>query len=73
MDRVYLLYGEKCGAEELLGIYDKECLAGIVGAAFTTNGTYEHTKVECWQVQSDAFIAPQVQSSWVGCSGEPSD
>lgn len=57
MDRVYLLYGVKCGAEELLGIYTTECLAGIVGAAFTTNGTYESVNVECWQVQNDAFLA----------------
>ena len=57
MDNVYLLYGVKCGAEELLGIYATECLAGIVGAAFTVNGTYESVNVECWQVQNDAFLA----------------
>lgn len=53
MDKVYLLYGVKCGAEELLGVYATADLAGIVGATFTANGTYESVNVECWLVGTE--------------------
>lgn len=58
MNKVYLLYGEKCGAEELLGIYSHYALAAEVGEAFKLDGHFEDYNIETWSVvdtYADAF------------------
>ena len=58
MEEVYLLYGEKCGAEVLLGIYSTYAIAASVGRAFVDENEYERYSIETWEVISrycDAF------------------
>lgn len=58
MEKVFLLYGEKCGAEELLGIYSTYAIAASVGRAFVDENSFENYNIEAWKVMNnycDAF------------------
>ena len=60
MEKVYLLYGEKYGAEELLGVYKTYAIAASVGRAFVDEDAFEKYNIETWKVMSnycDAFNA----------------
>lgn len=53
---VFLLYGERNGAEDLLGVYSAYAVAAEVGKQFVLEGTYEKYNIEQWEVLEQPIL-----------------